>query len=304
MSASKTPLSRQIDGYSHLQQNYGNIKVENSSNNDFQFRLNYLEKHFNLVFSSPIINILARTTNQHSRRRPRKSQVPRRNSQLLYNPQGGDFSSSERIKLLEELILRQKVPSSSPTKFQADFNARIGNLEDQLKQARYSKSEKVDDTISNSRLVSLEIKFEQIERTMRLLTDKIAVQAPETDNAQVLHEIRLLKDAVEDCIHNQRQLEIANLDMKRQVRENREVSFEPVVQQVKQVTPKKTIDNQRGSVSGSNKKEGSNEKKDLSYSNLKNKYGNVNASKLKEVLKDTEVSPIGNKKQFYDEIDR
>lgn len=150
--------------------------------------------------------------------------------------------------------------------------------------------------------MSLEIKFEQIERTLRLLTDKLAVQGPETDNAQVLHEIRLLKDAVEDCIHNQRQLEIANLDMKRQVRENREVSFEPVVH-VKQITPKKVTET-RGSVSGSNKKEGSSEKKDLSYSNLKNKYGNVNASKLKEVLKDTEVSPIGNKKQFYDEIDR
>lgn len=84
MSASKTPLSRQIEGYSHIQQNYGNIKVENPSNNDFQFRLNYLEKHFNLVFSFPIINILARTTNQYRRRRPGKIQVPRRNSQPLF----------------------------------------------------------------------------------------------------------------------------------------------------------------------------------------------------------------------------
>lgn len=49
MSNIKSPISSKHDGYSHLNQNYGNIRVENPSNNDYQFRLNYLEKHFNLV---------------------------------------------------------------------------------------------------------------------------------------------------------------------------------------------------------------------------------------------------------------
>lgn len=114
MSNIRSPISKNSDNYSHAQQNYGNIRVENSSNNDFQFRLNYLEKHFNLV----ILSLLSLTPQLEQRiniveESQEKSKYSGVTSSPFSNPQGADFNTSERIKLLEELILRQKVPLSS-----------------------------------------------------------------------------------------------------------------------------------------------------------------------------------------------
>jgi TolA-binding protein len=143
--------------------------------------------------------------------------------------------------------------------------------------------------------VSIEIKFEQLERTVRILNDKYAVHGIEADNTQIFHEIRKLKEAVEDCIHNQRELEIQNLDIRRQ---QREVSFDPSPP-VKTITPKKVAD--KSPAAGSQKKEGgSSEKKEHTYSNLKNKYGN----KSKDLSTEPDLHHSGSKKdKFYEDIE-
>lgn len=139
--------------------------------------------------------------------------------------------------------------------------------------------------------MSIEIKFEQLERTVRLLNDKYAIHGLEGDNLQVLNEIRKLKEAVEDCIHNQRELEIQNLDIRRQ---QREVSFDPSPQVKQTITPKKVADRSPGPGS-SNKKEGGSGEKTGPYSNLKNKYGN----KSKELSTEPDIHNSGSKNKKF-----
>lgn len=177
---------------------------------------------------------------------------------LLENAGKGD-----RIKYLEDALSKQR----------AEFTSKLIYLEDQIVKGS-RQQQRQDDPLSASKVTTLEVKVDQIERTLKQINSTLEQQnrsqAGKINESDILFEIRKLSESLTQCMENQRRIE-AQISSK-----NREVSFDHASASYDQRTTPPKSENIQNYLphSGSNKKD-SDKKDGGPYGSLKNKYGNI-----------------------------